>query len=199
MNLDSLVLKWVKSIDIMNVKSNSCITQYQKIFRQNPDAIFISFNYTRVLEDLYNIKEDRILHIHGDIDNIPIMGHGKDHLYNYDDEISTIDEEFIKAIHGGFCDFYNSSKKNISQFSENLISFIKSYDENNFEKILVIGHSLGNVDIPYFRKLNQIVPNIDWKITYFGNHDLERKKSTIKKLNLSNLQLIQSIIDNSII
>ena len=39
----------------------------------------MTFNYTLVLEKIYNISKERIIHIHGAIEDyniFPVMGHG---------------------------------------------------------------------------------------------------------------------------
>lgn len=50
----------------------------------NADKI-LNFNYTRTLEDLYKIPEDKIIHVHGQLDTFPILGHS-----NYFDDESKI-------------------------------------------------------------------------------------------------------------
>ena len=50
---------------------------------KNSDALFINFNYTKTLEDLYRIPEKQVFHLHGVIDGGKfIFGHG------FDDELS---------------------------------------------------------------------------------------------------------------
>lgn len=43
------------------------------------DAVYITFNYTAILEVVYEISESKIIHIHGSLrerDGVPILGHG---------------------------------------------------------------------------------------------------------------------------
>ena len=47
--------KWAKSIEI----------SHHKVISLNPNSIFLTFNYTDTLEELYAIPENQILHIHG--------------------------------------------------------------------------------------------------------------------------------------
>ncbi len=39
---------------------------------KNSDALFINFNYTKTLEDLYRIPEKQVFHLHGVIDGKPV-------------------------------------------------------------------------------------------------------------------------------
>ena len=59
------------------------------------DSIFINFNYTKTLENLYGINQSNILHIHGCIDKYEdlILGHGKSH-----EEIVALNEEELPIL-----------------------------------------------------------------------------------------------------
>ena len=63
----------------------------QKIKLSITNAVFLSFNYTKTLEHLYGITSNRILHIHGCIDDNEdfILGHGK--TYEELESLNTID------------------------------------------------------------------------------------------------------------
>ena len=62
------------------------------------DSFFITFNYTLTLECLYKIERDKILHIHGSLnDDEYILGHGR----TYEDIKSDVAKvfDFIKHIY----------------------------------------------------------------------------------------------------
>ena len=65
--------QWVRTIRIRDVKpKTSLINNFQ-------EALYITFNYTAVLERVYGISEGRIIHIHGslrDHECDPVLGHG---------------------------------------------------------------------------------------------------------------------------
>lgn len=71
--LNDYLVYWVKQIDISNiVKKTNMISELS-------NDKFITFNYTLVLESIYNVDKYDILHIHGSLDkndNLPIIGHG---------------------------------------------------------------------------------------------------------------------------
>lgn len=62
----------------------------KKVKIEIKDSIFINFNYTKTLEDLYGVNPDRVLHIHGciDCDDDFILGHGKSY-----EELEQINKE----------------------------------------------------------------------------------------------------------
>ena len=69
--LDSLpdkIERWINSINFCGVKADLLLPQA---------AMFLSFNYTLVLEKIYHIPEENILHIHGVVGNKQklIVGH----------------------------------------------------------------------------------------------------------------------------
>ncbi|MGX7210268.1 bacteriophage abortive infection AbiH family protein [Enterococcus innesii] len=192
-NLDDYVKKWAKSVEILGIER---IEKYQNIF--DPESIFVTFNYTKVLEEIYEIEDDRILHIHGDTDNEPIMGHGRDQIqYTSKSDNRSYDifeEEFRKNMFYGFSDFYNSSQKDISLFKIYLRSFISQYD-NDISEIFVIGHSLGRVDSPYFEFLREHFENISIKVSYYGKVDYERKENYLNEFRLDNFELDNNFLE----
>lgn len=57
-NIQEAFHQWLESVDVSNAT--------QKI-EFLPDSFFLSFNYTLLLEEVYQIDPKRILHLHGDI------------------------------------------------------------------------------------------------------------------------------------
>lgn len=51
----------------------------QLILDRKSDSYFLTFNYTPVLEEVYDVPKDNILHIHGEIDEGGlVVGHGEE-------------------------------------------------------------------------------------------------------------------------
>ena len=64
-----LMKEWAKSIDIKKICSDSNL-----MLRE--ESLYLTFNYTKILEEFYHIPNGRICHIHGSIDdNDVITGH----------------------------------------------------------------------------------------------------------------------------
>ena len=63
---------WIASLD----KADST----KRIHLERENSLFITFNYTRTLEDLYRIPDEQIVHIHGMVgEDELILGHGKNY------------------------------------------------------------------------------------------------------------------------
>ena len=59
-------------------------------------------------------------------------------------------------------------------------NFIK---EQKPAKIIIIGHGLGDVDFPYFRKLNELLPdNIEICYWLYNLTELQQKKKVLKQV-----------------
>ncbi len=166
---------WVKNLKVLS-------KDIQKHYIFNKDDCFISFNYTDLLESLYGINERQILHIHGyakpdEEDNFVdyTFGHAQD-------EIKSI--EPLDSFDNLSKDFKNSLKKNykISEMEEKLKTWAKQ--GKSFNEIIVLGHSLNDVDDKYFVKLLQLIPNAKWYIEYFDYKDFLRKERNIVRIGL---------------
>lgn len=128
----------------------------------NTDDTFINFNYTPTLEDTYKIPERNILHIHGrtyresccnydeyDYWKYPDAwldyGYGEANL-KYSNKLNSDEALAFSRI----SDLYTEFKKTIR--ADCLKDFMESAE---FDSMKIIGHSLGEVDMPYFSIINQ--------------------------------------------
>lgn len=140
-----------------------------------PNDSFLTFNYTHTLEHLYNVDSSRVLHVHGEVGESPlILGYspkslsGTQILHQWDEE-----ENF---------DFYVSSAHQIVE--ERLRSFEKVYQTaavhdfiRRFQeppnRIVVYGHSFGTVDRPYFALLLEHFSEARWTILGHSMNSLD--------------------------
>lgn len=60
---------WIQSIDLSKVHKK---TEY---IDSDSNDLFLTFNYTNVLENVYEVECDRICHIHGEVGDELAMGH----------------------------------------------------------------------------------------------------------------------------
>ena len=171
---------WVQSIDI-NKKPK---------FKIEKDALFLTFNYTATLEKIYSIERDNINHIHGFVENkneLLIIGHC---------DQDTISEALNKKLNAEeqFEDCAISTFDRVAQYCEttlkrtNYIIEANSYFFNHLshiDEIVIIGHSLNEVDMPYFRKVLQSVsPNAVWTACYHDDSDEQRFKNILINLGV---------------
>ena len=136
--LPGLLLGWVKSIQLDNCPS---------IFEFVEKSRFLSFNYTRTLENIYGITEDKVLHIHEMVmENRPlVVGYGHSIFENdeYDTPNDNIDINLIIKL-------LSQCKKPVEAILREPKP--KTWFENLREvsSVTVFGHSCSIVDKPYF-------------------------------------------------
>jgi len=161
----------------------------EKKYYFESNACFLSFNYTNTLEELYKIDKNRICHIHGYVDDKEkqesemfvgyIFGHG----------FSSVNIDLDK------CDEYEAQELN-----ETINSYAKEIQKEKLERfvsklhdisdIVVLGHSLGLVDKPYFEIFNKDFANINWQIGYYDNNDLCRKIYNCRKIGIDSSNIV---------
>lgn len=143
----------------------------QKRFDFNDEDYFITFNYTTVLEDVYKIDPNKVLHIHEKATDPNyvgcIYGHGGKNSSEYPDEQSI--KEYI-----------NDFKKEYQ--CKRLMEFINMISPR---RIIVLGHSMAPVDQPYFEILSSYFPKTEWSIHYLGKRDLINKTRNISDLKIN--------------
>nr|WP_318741990.1 AbiH family protein [uncultured Treponema sp.] len=143
----------------------SKIESVEKLIK--PRDLFVTFNYSFTLEDLYKVKKTQILHIHKTIycENEIIFGHGNQYLKSNPNP-----PEFdLSNPAGQLCNLNYEFKKNYQISS--LINFL---DKKHVTQIIILGHGLGNIDSRYFQKLNTLFPHFSF-ITYYFHYDKNLK------------------------
>lgn len=164
--LPCLLRDWITSI------STKDVTQ---LFEMDNNAKFLSFNYTRTLEDVYHIKKDNVLHIHETaIGSRPlVVGYGDalfdDDKYVPDDE--NVDIELIKNI-------LSHNRKPVDAILKEPKPKEWFEDLNEIASVIVYGHSCSKVDKPYFQKVAESVK--DNAIWHFYVYDKGQNKSIVK-------------------
>lgn len=136
------------------------------------DAI-ISFNYTSTLEKLFILKEDvKVLHIHGCYEN-----DSNNMIFGYKKSIIDYKKRFANNIDD--YDYYvETQKENIYKFYLNLqkkiqIDILSEFLSkiNDIDKIIVLGHSMSEVDLEYMEYIHSTYKNARWYISYYEDSD----------------------------
>lgn len=152
----------------------------RKIRIYTDDAFFISFNYSHTLEDLYGVPENHILYIHGKAgtEDELVLGHGesKESIKQRLDNELPMGEEGIfdpdarwaaaKAVY--------TQRKPVDDIILAHKDFFNSLSD--VEYLHFYGHSLGEVDLKYFRKILSVVNKNAVKIE-FNDYNGENKVS----------------------
>ncbi|MBE4034348.1 hypothetical protein HJ127_19095 [Vibrio parahaemolyticus] len=183
------------------------------------DARFISFNYTSTLEKLYSVNEKDIFYIHGNVYNDNediILGHGVDpseiefcdYISNMDNNGVFVEDDWLScesdltnmAYNDGSStlrEYYLSSFKNTEKILSDNEGFFKSL--YNIEEVYVLGHSLSDVDLPYFNRLVKSLPrSTKWMVSYYTKEektanffkvvDLGVEEDNIEMITINNLK-----------
>lgn len=159
---------WLETITIDNVRTNH---KFLKFVNTNLD-IFLSFNYTKVLEEKYKCL--KITHIHGTSDGEIEVGHGS---------INNVDEEpsFDIGILGAET-YFEKIHELLRKKTENAISKNKDFFDmikTGVSEIYSIGFSFSDVDMVYIEEIvNRI--NSNEVIWYFDTFDSIQKRDVYK-------------------
>jgi Bacteriophage abortive infection AbiH len=143
--------------------------------RIDPSATFLNFNYTKSLEQLYGIASGSNVQIHGDTTSTPealILGHGwgPSERKSLND---AIDHEAAdtRVLEGNqiIDQYFEATFKPTTTVIARHQPFFSSLD--SVTEIITIGHSLGDVDLPYFREIVRHidVAKVTWKVCYHGS------------------------------
>jgi hypothetical protein len=151
--------KWASQISLNGIEQK---------FELSPQSWYLTFNYTKLLEDIYGIPMGHICHIHGCIDDSEeiITGHDQSFIqpnYNAQSDEEERAKEKIKDL---LYTYYKDQKKQIDKNE----TFFLSLPE--IKHIVVIGHSLADIDLGYFGKVLSLTnKNTIWHFSYYSEDD----------------------------
>lgn len=144
---------WVKGINIADAYNSE-----QYIPPIPRESLYFSFNYTNTLQQIYAVPDAQIMHIHGNCsyDEDLILGHsfrvekslnpciGPDQDIRIAEAYDSIDKYFGNTF---------KPSKDIIKEENVFFSSLKNVDE-----VIVLGHSLAEVDGEYFAEINKSIP-----------------------------------------
>lgn len=150
-----LFTEWIDSLDHPEIISRN------SFLIDKANSFFLSFNYTRTLEDIYRITPNLICHIHGLKGGEIVIGHCND---NFHDAVNgDFGMEVIEQIH-----------RNLRKPTENIIKdntdFFERLSVAEIQNIYSWGFSFSQVDIIYIQEICQ---RIDTRsaVWHLHNHD----------------------------
>lgn len=172
--LVALFREWINEVDF-----SKDIKQATSQLENAANDLFLSFNYTDTLETLYGISPNNILHIHGSCngDIPPIIGHGyqeaiKETNLTYPEAMKS--NEALEVIKSVVVEYKTEFFKNTEEIIEQNKDFFERI--STVDEIVVVGSSLGDVDIPYFKEIYRRVKERStyWRV-FFHHEDDEQK------------------------
>ena len=184
----------------------------RKIKLEAKEALFVNFNYTLTLENLYNINPKHVLHIHGcvDYDEEFILGHGKsfDELQQLNsielpkppedissDELAQFYEDnavgqelheqlALDAAISGVA----AQRKPVDTLLHRFADFIGTMDE--VKNICIYGLSLSDVDVPYIQYLALKFKDAQWQFSDFKNQNLQKINSFCESNEITDYRVV---------
>lgn len=162
--------EWVKYIN------NSEIQQKLSL---SPECLYLTFNYTLLLENVYGIPKDHILHIHNSINDAKplVTGHKVYFREKYNDNDSLNVERSKQHI----IQEANNLRKPVDKLIEENSSFFTNLAD--IKNIVVFGHSLSKIDRQYFTEvIKHVHDDTHWYFVVRDN-DNEAKARFEKLIN----------------
>lgn len=154
---------WIEEIDVSLASKKMSFSETDS---------FLSFNYTSTLQLVYGIGEANILHIHGRSDAYDelIFGHGesREEEPERDENGDSNRTMFSDAEDAAKYPFY-ALQKPVSEVIKNNRAFFDSIGGHS--TISIIGHSLNDIDLPYFEEIAKNTNNAKWTIYCYRLED----------------------------
>ena len=195
-NLKAFFMEWVTS-QFDNIQAD-------RKYDLSRNDFYITFNYTPTLHIVYDVPNTRIIYIHeNSVENnfvMPIVGHGESEeeiikkVTTASEIIDRIVQESMKEDQGDYSYpiegmievikneiviFLNSLRKNTDDVIRRYDGFFQELGEHRdkITDVIVLGHSLSDVDLPYFRHIEQLL-DVDtrWSIDYFPNDEVTKQR-----------------------
>ncbi len=173
--------EWVNNIDIDNVQTK---------FQLQSNDLYLTFNYTEVLEKYYSIPPKNILHIHGERggNSEYVIGHN-----NYVKPLSAYTSDGItpeETARMKIIEIMNSFDKKSADIIKRKQKFFSQL--GSVSEIVTIGHSLNEIDWPYFEKIvKETGNNKVWEMHCFSVNDKNNANKMIAKFGLTNVKIIK--------
>ena len=156
----------------------------------------LCFNYTEFIESEYGVSHDKVCYIHGcrQNKNQPlILGHlegDSDDMYNFEDDYSLGQKNpLVQLAQENIVEKITYYDQSLTKHCDEIISRNGEFFDKleNIENIIIIGHSLADVDRDYFREIvrnNIDCQKLNWFFGCYGIGDLRQISSFIEDLKI---------------
>ncbi len=186
--LKSYFCEWITHLELPSPNSLPC-----EPLRINRKGCFLTFNYTRTLQCVYGVGNDNVIHIHGESEQGEseiVLGHSwnPEEISDLNDVPNPEDMD-TRVMEGNEIvnDYLGKTFKPSKKIIEDNAFFFSNLSSVN--KVYVLGHSMSEVDLPYFEEIRgNVNENAEWIVTYYGEEELDRHKETIRSLGIENVR-----------
>ncbi|HHB7812202.1 MULTISPECIES: bacteriophage abortive infection AbiH family protein [Klebsiella pneumoniae complex] len=177
---------WVKGINIADAYDSE-----QYIPPIPRESLYFSFNYTNTLQQIYAVPDAQIIHIHGNCsyDDDLILGHSFRVEKPLNPYIGPDQDTRIAEAYDSINEYFGNTFKPSEDIIKEESVFFSSL--NNVDEVIVLGHSLAEVDGEYFAKINKsIQENARWIVALYRG---EEKSGSLEDYDVrnSNISYVQ--------
>ncbi|CAG9436953.1 bacteriophage abortive infection AbiH family protein [Providencia alcalifaciens] len=181
---------WVKGINIADAYNSE-----QYIPPIPRESLYFSFNYTNTLQQIYAVPDEQIIHIHGNCsyDDDLILGHSFRVEKSLNPYIGPDQDTRIAEAYDSIDEYFGNTFKPSEDIIEDIIKeesvFFSSL--KNVDEVIVLGHSLAEVDGKYFAEINKsIQENARWIVALYRG---EEKSGSLEDYDVrdSNISYVQ--------
>ena len=173
--IKSRILEWAQSINLYEYEAKPILELPQ-------NSLYLTFNYTLTLENLYHLHANQILHIHKSTeDKEVIVGNDiKKNRWQLEHIELPYEEEYSKK---ELIDLFNTLYKNqVDNIKKNRDFFSRL---NRVNRVVVLGHSLSDIDIAYIREVCKCIQEgAYWYISKHCCADMRRIEKCIEMITL---------------
>lgn len=168
------LLRWLRSISLSGVGRE---------FRLSSNSLYLTFNYTYLLEEVYGVSANRVLHIHG-----ALMDEG-DIVVGHNNRCVSLGSSLEEGAWPFVVDACDSIFKIVNQYYKNVDLIIKANEPFwkslvEIEEIVVFGHSYNEIDREYFHVVSENAPSAKWIMHTYTSDDRSRAEGLAIALGL---------------
>lgn len=178
--------EWIQSISLEDVR--------KKYNLPIDDCLYLTFNYTLTLENVYHIPAHLICHIHGkaedEFSQIEV-GHNMS-----DEEVSRVfssDNDFEDEA----CEEVANLVKGWRKKTEEIVASNEAFFSQlgDVKDVYVLGHSMNDIDMPYYTRIKQgVAADAVWHISVYDEKDTNKKEAAACLLQRPSVDYIK--LDN---
>jgi hypothetical protein len=164
--------QWVRQLEIPQAPSLA-----GRLLPLPRDAKYLTFNYTDTLQCVYGVPDSNVLHIHGaanQVDDQLILGHGWKRSpadsFNHGIDHEEADTRVLEG-NNIIDEYFSATFKPTDRVIAQHQPFFRSLSD--IWTVLVMGHSLSEVDMPYIREVLNHVSNDEtrWQVSFYESSE----------------------------
>lgn len=202
--LISLFNDFILKVDYQGIPGSSLV-ELEK------ESHFLNFNYTQTLQQAYQVADNSITYIHNKADAANctlILGHGTDpknfeqkketppeglsaqELDHWEEQMSDQYDWSYEQANEQILLYFKEAFKNTAAIIESRSDFFENLTA--VKKVIVLGHSLSEVDIRYFEVLQEkLKGNVIWIVSYYSESERLAHRETLLGLGVADSKFVQ--------